>query len=94
MAFGPSNRMENFLGCFTEKSYGHSFEYEVNREEDSWLPVSEYPHRVWVSTKCGGTPRFSRRSLTLCLMKTSTVSRLLKSGTSKSMSLTSETKEG
>jgi hypothetical protein len=51
MAWGPNDRMENFLGCFIEKDYGNNFEYEVNREEDSWLPVSEYPHRVWVSNE-------------------------------------------
>lgn len=49
MAWGPNARMENFLGYFVEKDCGNYFEYEVNREEDGWLPVAEYPHRVWVA---------------------------------------------
>ena len=38
--------MDQLLGRFYEKDYGHLFEFSENREE--WN--TDYPHKVWVTT--------------------------------------------
>ena len=34
---------------YFQHSNGVDFAYEANNPADSWLPVVNYPHRVWVS---------------------------------------------
>jgi len=34
---------------YFQHSNGVDFAYEANDPADSWLPVINYPHRVWVS---------------------------------------------
>jgi len=34
---------------YFQHSNGVDFAYEPNNPSDSWLPVINYPHRVWVS---------------------------------------------
>ena len=35
--------------AYFQHSNGVDFAYEANNPADSWLPVVNYPHRVWVS---------------------------------------------
>ena len=51
MAFSPFDKMHNLIGIFTESTKGFEFEYEPNDPSDSWLPMVNYPHRVWVATR-------------------------------------------
>lgn len=49
MSFAPWDALSRLLGSF-ELSNGNAFEYEPNNPADSWLPVVNYPHRVWVAS--------------------------------------------
>ena len=49
MSFAPFSAMSRLIGSF-QHSNGNDFEYEPNSPADSWLPVVNYPHRVWVQT--------------------------------------------
>jgi hypothetical protein len=48
MAYAPIREIKNVIGTFKHKGYDTSFDYVINSPEDSWLPVVNYPHRVWV----------------------------------------------
>ena len=50
MAYAPIREIKNVIGTFKHKGYDTSFDYVINSPEDSWLPVINYPHRVWVQT--------------------------------------------
>ena len=39
---------KNPIGLIREKEFGNEFYYSLNDPKDSWLPVVNYPHRVWV----------------------------------------------
>jgi len=47
MSLAPWDVMQRMVGSF-QHSNGNHFEYEPNSPADSWLPVVNYPHRVWV----------------------------------------------
>lgn len=49
MSFAPWDAMSRLIGRFVNIN-GNAFEYELNNPADSWLPVVNYPHRVWVSS--------------------------------------------
>tara|TARA_R100000988_G_scaffold1795_1_gene1794 strand:+ start:1613 stop:1897 length:285 start_codon:yes stop_codon:yes gene_type:complete len=46
---------KNPIGLIREKEFGNEFYYSLNDPEDSWLPVEDYPHRIWIGTNgaCG-----------------------------------------
>jgi hypothetical protein len=50
MSYAPTSAIKRVIGTFKNKEYGTSFDYEANSPHDSWLPVVNYPHRVWVSS--------------------------------------------
>jgi len=50
MSLAPWDVMQRLVGSF-QLSNGNDFEYEPNSPADSWLPVVNYPHRVWVQLK-------------------------------------------
>ena len=50
MAYAPTSEIKKVIGTFKHKGYDTSFDYVINSPEDSWLPVINYPHRVWVQT--------------------------------------------
>jgi len=49
MSYAPTNAIKRVIGTFKNKAHGTSFDYESNTPDDSWLPVVDYPHRVWVN---------------------------------------------
>ena len=50
MSYAHPSSIKKVIGTFKSKSHGTSFDYENNTPDDSWLPVVDYPHRVWVSS--------------------------------------------
>ena len=50
MSYAPTNTIKRVIGTFKNKEHGTSFDYEANTPNDSWLPIVDYPHRVWVSS--------------------------------------------
>ena len=58
MAYAPTSEIKKVIGTFKIKDYNTSFDYEKNRPL-SWLPTSDYPHRVWVWNDPTGAARES-----------------------------------
>lgn len=52
MSYAPMSHLESLLGSFRIRGnrLPVEFEYEANDASDSWLPIVNYPHRVWVSS--------------------------------------------